>query len=101
VHRAIVGTIALVIIGLVVVTAHAGPSTGTTRPTAPSTVLVDGSAVGRCVVFAPQPGLVTCTAANPRRIVAELDAGSNGICPPGVKQVHLPGRPSTLCVTGI
>jgi hypothetical protein len=101
VHRGIVGVIALVIIGLVVVTAYAGPSTGTTRPTTPSTLSVRGSAVGNCVTFSPQPGLVGCTQANPRRVVDELDAGSGDVCPPGVVQVVLPGRPSTLCVEGI
>ena len=100
VHRCIVGAIATVIIGLVVVTAHAGPSTGTTRPTNPPLLDDSASAVGRCVVLHPTAGLVECTAATPQRVVAELAAGSQQVCPPGVLQVHLPGRPSTLCVDG-
>jgi hypothetical protein len=100
-HRAVVGVIAIVIVGLVVVSAHAGPSTGTTRPTAPPIIDDAASAVGRCVRFAPTAGLVECTAATPQRVVAELAAGSNEVCPPGVVQVHLPGRPSTLCVEGL
>jgi hypothetical protein len=101
VHHGIVGVIALVIVGLVVVTAHAGPSTGSTRPTSPPIVDVAGSAVGSCVVLSPTAGLVQCTGANLRRVVAELPAGSDDICPPNVVRVRLPGRPSTLCVEGI
>ncbi len=101
VHRGVVGVIATVIIGLVVVSAYAGPSTGTTRPTTPPLLDVSASAVGRCVVLQPTAGLVECTAATPQRVVAELAAGSGQVCPPGVLQVHLPGRPSTLCVEGL
>jgi hypothetical protein len=101
VHRGVVGVIALVIIGLVVVSAHAGPSTGTTRPTNPPLLDASATAVGRCVVLSPVAGLVECTAATPQRVVAELTAGSTEFCPPGVLQVRLPGRPTTLCVTGL
>jgi hypothetical protein len=101
VHRCVIGVIALVIIGLVVVSAHAGPSTpGTTRPSVPPLLDVTASAVGRCVVLQPTAGLVECTTATPQRVVRELAVGSNEVCPPGVLQVHLPGRPSTLCVEG-
>jgi hypothetical protein len=101
VHRCIVGVIAAVIIGLVVVSAHAGPSTGrTSRPAAPVLLDPSASAVGNCVVLAPTAGLTECTAATPQRVVAELEVGSQDVCPPGVKQVRLPGRPTTLCVEG-
>jgi hypothetical protein len=101
VHRGVVGVIAAVIIGLIVVSAHAGPSTGDTRPTTPPLLDASASAVGRCVVMRPAAGLVECTAATPQRVVAEIAAGSPEGCPPGVLQVHLPGRPSTLCVEGL
>jgi hypothetical protein len=102
VHRCVVGVIAAVIIGLVVVTAHAGPSTSRSgRDPGPAVLEPTADATGRCVVLFPSAGLVECTGLAARRVVSEIAAGDGGTCPVGSKSVQLSGRPSTLCVEGL
>lgn len=101
VHRGIIGVIALVIVGLVVVSAHAGPQPIATydRTIEP---LSDGvSPVGRCLVIdSSRVGVVDCSDRDTGVIRATVDQSLGAVCPVGTRSVTVPDYARTLCVGG-
>jgi hypothetical protein len=109
VHRAIIGMIALVLIGLVVVSAHAGPQPIATYDNSVEPLDVNVAPVGRCLVIdasalpseARGAGLTDCTERDTQLIRDTVDPSSGELCPVGTRSVTVPDYPLTLCVEGL